>query len=554
MPFYALAENEHLTYEIKNEEVTITGCDKDYSGVLVIPDVINGYPVTEIDSYAFKNCNNITEVVIGANVESINHNAFEHSYNIKSVTISDSVDYIGYEAFYSCLNLEKITILPQREISIRNDSFDNTAYYKNEANWEDGLLYIDNHLIDAKSGFTEFNVKADTFSIAKYAFFSCSRLESVTLPDSITVIGDSMFKSCSDLKSVTFGKNVTTIGNSAFYECRALEEIVIPDSVTSMGYLVFYGCDKLKSIVIPDSVTSSVGEGSFRDCSALESVVIGDGATSIDNKAFYRCRKLKTVVIGDNVQSIGESAFQDCESLENITMNNVITSIGDMAFENCNKVTSIELPLTLKSIGKYAFYWMLSLTDVYYGGSEEDWKNVSIGNSNNHLHSATIHYTENNESDDTDSPQNPDETNPETEDELILISGTDVAVDSIGFTVNTNNVLTAFELKSLIENDNVLIVDKNNIPVDDEQKLGTGNKIQLMGPDNGVIAEYTIVLRADVNGDSKITAADARIALRVAANLDKLEGAYLTAANQNDDEKITASDARKILRKAAGLE
>ena len=103
------------------------------------------------------------------------------------------------------------------------------------------------------------------------AFGYCSSLTSITIPDSVTSIGDEAFSKCSGLTSVTIGNSVTNIGQWAFYSCSNLTSITIPDSVTSIGYEAFCYCSSLTSITIPDSVTS-IGYSAFFGCSSLTNI------------------------------------------------------------------------------------------------------------------------------------------------------------------------------------------------------------------------------------------------------------------------------------------
>ncbi len=131
-------------------------------------------------------------------------------------------------------------------------------------------------------------------SIGSGAFYGCSSLTSVTIPDGVTNIGDFAFANCSGLTSITIPDSVTSIGDSAFYGCSGLTSVTIGDSVTSIGYSAFRDCSSLTSVTIPDSVTS-ISAMAFEGCSSLTSVTIPDSVTSIGGHAFYGCSKLKTV-------------------------------------------------------------------------------------------------------------------------------------------------------------------------------------------------------------------------------------------------------------------
>lgn len=171
-----------------------------------------------------------------------------------------------------------------------------------------------------------------------------NRLTSISLPSSVTSIGNYAFSHCTSLTSVTIPSSVTSIGDSAFSNCDSLTSIDIPSGVTSIGSSTFYYCWNLTSIYIPSSVTS-IGDNAFWKCTSLTSVMFAEGSrlTSIGLNAFYRCVSLTSVTFAEDshLTNISNYAFKYCGGLTSIEIPSSVTNIGGKAFENCNGLTSI---------------------------------------------------------------------------------------------------------------------------------------------------------------------------------------------------------------------
>jgi len=148
----------------------------------------------------------------------------------------------------------------------------------------------------------------------------------------VTSIGDWAFMSCTKLTSITIPDGVTSIGNNAFSDCTSLTNVTIPDRVTSIGFYAFSRCTNLTRITIGNGVTN-IGNGAFSDCEGLTSVTIGDSVTSIGLVAFGGCSNLTSITIPDSVTSIGGGAFYFCSSLTSITfLGNAPILGGDLFF------------------------------------------------------------------------------------------------------------------------------------------------------------------------------------------------------------------------------
>ena len=171
----------------------VTGIGSCNDSDVVIPSVYNGLPVTAIGPDAFASCDSLTSITIPDSVIYIGDYAF-YDCSLTSITIPNSVTSIGSGAFYSCSDLTSISI-PNSVTSIGDSAFFGTAYYNNEQNWENSVLYIGKYLVEADSDLSgEYTIKEGTTLIADSAFSWCGSLTSVTIGDSVTSIGDGRSK------------------------------------------------------------------------------------------------------------------------------------------------------------------------------------------------------------------------------------------------------------------------------------------------------------------------------------------------------------------------
>lgn len=205
--------------------------------------------------------------------------------------------------------------------------------------------------------------------------FKGNEITSISLPNTVSVMGEACFESCSRLESVTLSAGLTSLGNSCFYDCRNLASVTLPEGIEELGYQCFYGCTSLESVVLPGSLRT-IGNNCFYDCSALKSVTFGGSIGALPEKCFYGCTSLESIALPEGVKELGENCFYRCSNLASVTLPGSILSLGSDCFISCTSLSSITLPEGLEMISGRCFYRCTSLTSIklprslnYIGGS-----------------------------------------------------------------------------------------------------------------------------------------------------------------------------------------
>ncbi len=325
--------------------------------------VIYNKDLTEVIAASPSTMGNIT---LHKTVKKIHDYAFHNCNLIKSIKLQNGVEKIGDYAFVNCKSLEKIN-LPDSVKEVGAGIVNNTKYFDTNSNWKKDVLYINKHLITATiyKHLCTYQVKDGTLTIADSAFELCD-MEEVTMPDSVTYIGNRAFEDCEDLKSVKLSKNLTKIGNYAFYECKKLKSIKLPSKVKDIGISAFYECENLTKINIPA------------------------GVTTINNYTFEDCDKLKTITIPETVTRIGRAAFYSSD-LEKISLPKNLKIINKVAFGYCD-LKEITLTKNLKTVGEKAFYECSELKTVYFIGTKDDHQKINIHENNSEINSISWTY------------------------------------------------------------------------------------------------------------------------------------------------------------------
>ena len=415
--FSPITVNEsHFTYNIvDNKEIHITGYSNSLSTNAVIPDYIEGLPVTTIETEAFKNCLKLNKLQSNT-ITTIKDGAFEGCANLTTV-ILPKVTYIGDSAFKNCtllvnLSIDKVETIGEKAfngcLSLTSFSFSNSETVIGEKAFgfnED--IKIDYFFIYCYEGSTaeayaienEFNYSyiANQLSGFYYNYYtteggvtelyiaSVSKTTNgeVILPSSyngytISAIGQYAFDSCSFITKVFIPSTYTTIEAGAFSSCSLLEEINL-ENIKYIDDYAFEYCYRLKEANLEN--TTYLGESVFYYCSNLEIVNIPK-LSEIKTQTFYACGKLHTV-LGENITYIGEWAFWQTKKLENIDLSEVrniqaglcvsfevmylpaIEILGDHALNSNNQLTKLVLNKTITSIGTYAIPRIGANTTVY---------------------------------------------------------------------------------------------------------------------------------------------------------------------------------------------
>ena len=355
------------------------------ANVKKIPAYLFCYYINSDVSYSLK----IASVVFeeGSVCESIGSYAFKGCDSLISIEMPDSVIEIGSYAFSNCTRLNY-------------NEYGNCKYLGSAQNPYFALIAVVN------TNYSSYIIHENTKFILSEAFYNCSRMTSVVIPNSVMSIGDYAFYNCDSLTSVEIPNSVTNIGYEAFCACSGLTSVEIGDSVTTIGGGAFRSCSRLTSVVIGNSVTS-IGYSAFKFCYRLTSVVIPDSVTSIGNEAFYDCYRLVEVInksshitvdkyvdsngyVGYYALSVSNRNSNYVSKLTNdngyiiytdgeekilvgnfgtetdLVLSNYITKINQYAFYYCSSLTSVVIPDSVIRIGEYAFQYCSGLTSVMF--------------------------------------------------------------------------------------------------------------------------------------------------------------------------------------------
>ena len=387
---------------------------------------------TVIAKSAFQYRENLTEIIIPVGVEYIPAEAFMSCSALTSVSLPESLKAIDGDAFAWCKSLKNISF-PDSVERIGSSVLSCSAYFEDEENWTDGLLYCGNHIVssdDTVSG--SITVRDGIKTIAAYSFDENEKITNLVLPESLVGIGEGAFRRCLNLASVSFPSNMLSIGGSAFSECK-LTSVTIPNGIQKIAFECFSGCDELATVDLPETLTE-IETCAFSDCKNLsltipekishiaggafagyeggvksvtvvpqnsffcsdngilfnkqkteiiyypgskteEAYSIPSSVTRIGSECFYYCMNLADVSIPNSVKELGARCFAGCENMTNVIIPDSVTLIENQAFWNCDSLMKIHVPDSVEKIGVGAFEGCANLMNIILPNKikEIDW-------------------------------------------------------------------------------------------------------------------------------------------------------------------------------------
>ncbi|MBP3329212.1 MAG: leucine-rich repeat protein [Clostridia bacterium] len=398
-------------YNISGSNAVITG----YSGAetdIIFPSTLNGYKVTEIAKYSFKENTDITSIVIPEGYYKIGRGAFSDCTYLKKASLPSSLTLIDWETFSGCIRLETVSIaeggtaaatidayaflkctalkeitIPANYSTISFDSFSGcTKLQKVTIKENSNTAFertIGSNAFYNCSALTSIVIPEGFYTIGRYAFANCNYLKTVTIPKTMRTIDIYVFFNCIRLESVTLtegGSNNAQIDGYAFSNCTALKSITIPSNYQNINYGAFSGCSKLSSLTIKEnsdkSIKRTISKNAFEKCVSLTSVIIPEGFTAIGQYAFKECTLLKTVKFPKTMTSIGDGTFYNCTALQSVTFTEdekTALTINMSAFSGCTSLKSITIPKNCQNIGSSAFSGCTNLQTITINNNNDEY-------------------------------------------------------------------------------------------------------------------------------------------------------------------------------------
>ncbi len=273
-----------------------------------LPDTLTG-----IGMYAFNGAG-LKEVEIPEGITGVEDGTFQACTSLTKVILPEGVTALGEDAFYNCTALKEISGFPETFTYVGGQCVGNTPWYDTYCEeMGDGYVVWGDYLYGWNGELEAELPKVG--NICGYAFAGNKKITEITIPDSVTSIGDYAFSACTGLTSVYIPNTVESLGAGVFYNAGALQEVHLPEELTALP------------------------EGLFAECLALETVNLPENLIKVPANCFTMCYSLKEIILPDSVTAIGSQAFAACLDLEEIYISEQVTTVESLAFAYCTYTT-----------------------------------------------------------------------------------------------------------------------------------------------------------------------------------------------------------------------
>lgn len=306
---------------------------------------------------AFKNCTALECIAIPASVERLEGGLFSGCTALYDVTLVEGLKTIG-AAFSDCTAL-KTLVIPDSVTQITTGAFAGSGLVS--ITLPDGVTILSESMFENCKDLARVVLPAQLTTIEKSAFDGCAALTEIAFPATVTEIGNYAFRNCTALQ-VSLPTGLKTLGYYAFQN-TALTEVTLPASLTSLGSSAFESCDSLQTVTFYAQL-ESLSDKVFADCTALTAITLPDTITFIDDYAFDGCTLLAKVQLPAALTELGDGVFEDCSSLKEITLPEGITAIGYGAFSGCTSLAAVEIPAGITEIKTSTFQGCTAFTEV----------------------------------------------------------------------------------------------------------------------------------------------------------------------------------------------
>ena len=361
---------------------------------IVIPKKHEGKPVVAIAKKGFLGCENATKISIPDTVTVIEDSAFQNCYKLETIEIPSNVTSIGRQALKGCKALTTIEI-PKGVTSLGEFIFSNCKALTS-VTISDSVTSIGDNAFEGCTSLTSINIPKGVTQIGSGVFVGCTALTTITVDgnnENFKTIDGGLYSKDgkvlyqyaigAKLESYVGPDGLTTVLANAFDGCKLLKTITLPNTVTTVGEKAFNSCpitnatvptcaikelDKNSLQIIDINGGEEIEKNAFRNSAVLKRVTISGDTKIVGDSAFYNCASLRSAVLNEGLEKIDEYAFKGCVYLNEINLPNTLKEIGANAFKDCNRLVKIIIPLDVETIGMFAFEGCLSLKTIFCRG------------------------------------------------------------------------------------------------------------------------------------------------------------------------------------------